>query len=632
MEESSDRKKTNQKQVVAYSKYIILVTAMAVLVAGHFYLKQSAETEPPVVPPGGPTPPTDNPIPPSSTTTKPTETPTGELLPPTEKPPVESKKIDDWLYALTEQIQDSLVLAQPSAQLSSARSAGNSTIGLAVGGAKGIDNFRENIKNDFLPLPTDITHEGLFYDYLFDTGATEACDKLFCPAYTSAIAKDPFSGQDEYFLSVGLNSGIKQADFKRKKLNLVVVLDISGSMSSPFDQYYYDQFGNRQERDTAGNREDVDKNKLRVTTEATAELLNHLNPADNLGVVLFDDDSYLAKPLRLVGDTDLAATREHLLELQPRGGTNMSAGMQTAIDQFSEYLEVDSDQFENRIIFMTDAQPNLGDVSPTGLLGLAQSAAEKKLHTTFIGIGVDFNTELIEKITKIRGSNYYSVHSPGAFKKRLDEGFDFMVTPLVFDLKLMVTAPGFEIKKVYGSPEADQATGQIMKVNTLFPSERTDGETRGGLVLLRMKRIADNKQIKLTTSYRDRNDVADSSSVNIEFVNRPEFYDNSGIRKGIALARYAGLMQNWLLVERKTNEADPPFIPPPDSYYRDGLPVIDYDFTLGRWERQSEKLRVSSEYKKLLAEFATYFEAETEAIGDQSMDRELAVIKLLADY
>jgi hypothetical protein len=41
---------------------------------------------------------------------------------------------------------------------------------------------------------------------------------------------------------VGLDSGIKVEDFKRKKLNLIILLDVSGSMSSPFDTYYYDQF------------------------------------------------------------------------------------------------------------------------------------------------------------------------------------------------------------------------------------------------------------------------------------------------------------------------------------------------------------------------------------------------------
>jgi len=30
---------------------------------------------------------------------------------------------------------------------------------------------------------------------------------------------------------------------------------------------------------------------------------------------------------------------------------------------------------------------------------------------------------------------------------------------------------GFKIEKIYGSPEANQSTGELMKVNTLFASD-----------------------------------------------------------------------------------------------------------------------------------------------------------------
>ena len=37
----------------------------------------------------------------------------------------------------------------------------------------------------------------------------------------------------------------------------------------------------------------------------------------------------------------------------------------------------------------------------------------------------------------------------------------------------------FEIEKVYGSPESSAATGEIMKVNSLFPSKvDEDGQTK----------------------------------------------------------------------------------------------------------------------------------------------------------
>jgi len=154
-------------------------------------------------------------------------------------------------------------------------------LGFSTGGAKDIGNFRENIKNNYLPLPTDVTYEGLFYDYYFDTGQTEECNKLFCPSYSYAVTRDPFSNEEEYYLSVGLNSNMKESDFQRKKLNLVIVMDISDSMKERFNLYYYDRFGRRVER--SASELNFAQTKIESAKEAVVALLDHLNRDDRLG-------------------------------------------------------------------------------------------------------------------------------------------------------------------------------------------------------------------------------------------------------------------------------------------------------------------------------------------------------------
>jgi Ca-activated chloride channel family protein len=42
-------------------------------------------------------------------------------------------------------------------------------------------------------------------------------------------------------------------------------------------------------------------------------------------------------------------------------------------------------------------------------------------------VGLDFNTELVEAMSKVRGANYFSVHTPGEFRRRLTDDFDFAV-------------------------------------------------------------------------------------------------------------------------------------------------------------------------------------------------------------
>ena len=552
------------------------------------------------------------------------------------------EKVDDWVYVPNYFYSDAMPSSFSTAKMAAAPTGGamvaEESIGFSTGGAKDVGNFRENIKQGYLPLPTDLTYEGLFYDYFFDTGKSEECDKLFCPSYSYAVSKDPFSSNDDYYLAVGLNSGMKESDFKRKKLNLVVVLDISGSMSSPFDNYYYDQFGNQQNLKVP-SLEESNKSKMEVAREAVVGLLGHLNDEDRFGMVLFDDIAYLGKPLSSIGNTDVESLKKHILELEPMNSTNMEEGMKMGTDLFKEYLNADQDEYENRIIFLTDAMPNTGDSSDEGLFGMFEKNSKNKLYTTFIGMGVDFNTELIEIITKIRGANYYSVHTADEFLKRMDDEFEYMVTPLVFNLRLILDAKGYEIEKVYGSPEASEATGELMKVNTLFPSKTEGGETRGGIVLLKLKKTAEDGNLNLSTVYEDRNGKSGSDIVEIALGEVGfEFYENSGIRKGILLARYADLMKSWMVDERKgqrqtENDRVVPFDEPSPmmpciTFERGIVPRCGF-FELGEWERQSMDLKVSAHYKELFEKFKTYFEKEMEAIGDKTLTKEIEILNLL---
>ena len=502
-------------------------------------------------------------------------------------------------------------------------------IGLAVGGAKDVNNFRENIKNGYLPEPTDITYEGLFYDYYFDTGLRESCNKLFCPSYATAIAADPYTGEEDYYLSVGLNSGLKESDFARKKLNLMVVLDISGSMSSGFDQYYYD--GNK------GGSND-NKSKMEIANETIVNLMSHLEDEDRLSVVLFDHNSYLAKPFRKVKDTDMEAIKKHVLDITPQGGTDMSAGIRQAMVEWNK-LNLKDISYDNRIIFITDAMPNSGETSEKGLFGKIRELALDRVYTTFVGVGVDLNSELINELTKVRGANYYAVHSALDFKRRLADEFDYMVTPLVFNLDLVVEAPGYEIAKVYGSPEADEATGKIMTVNTLFPSSSSGGENRGGLVLLQLKKRsgATDERIRIRTTYEDRDGQLGSDEKTFTFTNQVDTYPNTGITKGIILTRYASVLQDWLLMSRYKNLAAAQdkvrfsnMAPVGSEYYATlGIRPVAWPVRDGQWERGSRKLTVNSDYAPVFETLRDYFINAQREIGDDELLQEVDILNLL---
>jgi len=198
-------------------------------------------------------------------------------------------------------------------------------------------------------------------------------------------------------------------------------------MGANFNRYYYDT---SRRRALDGER----KSKIEIATESIVAMLSHLNGDDRFGVVLFDDRAYRAKSLRELKFTNRDAIKAHILALKERGGTDWSAGYREAIELFNK-IEPNG-EYENRIIFLTDAMPNSGELRRDRLFGLARSASDRDIHTTFIGVGVDFNSDLVEYISKVRGANYFTVNSSQEFKKLLDREFNYYgLHPLVLRFK-----------------------------------------------------------------------------------------------------------------------------------------------------------------------------------------------------
>eukprot|EP01084_Bolivina_argentea_P048188 88800_1 len=437
---------------------------------------------------------------------------------------------------------------------------GSPCIGFSVGGAKDINNFRDALKQNIVPKLSSITYTGIFYNYYFETQnnvfnqdktTTKMTDKndmiendnnetksqqtkqtnkdgniqfegdLFYPSYCYAKCKplEYFSDNNDendektnnifdYYITCGLNSNIKQTDFKRNTLNLVIVLDISGSMGSAFTS-------KRSSNNTGSKR-----SKMQIANQCLCNLLNYLDDNDRFGLVLFDSEAIVFQKLEMVKNIDLKNLKMRIKsEIKDRGGTNLECGYLKA-KELLDGINVNEDNIvrSNRIIYLTDMNPNSGITNKNGLLGLSKTFVENEIYSTFIGIGIDFNTDLVSYINKLEGCNYYSVSSQKQFKKRMNTEFEFMVTPLVFDLSLKLKSEGDSccIDSVFGSnndtneniKQGETLDFEIMNVKTLFPSKKEIGKTKGGLIVIKLKKNGNNESNKLKfeiiVTYKDK--------------------------------------------------------------------------------------------------------------------------------
>jgi Ca-activated chloride channel family protein len=520
------------------------------------------------------------------------------------------------------------------------------SIGLTVGGAQDAGNFRENIANGNLPLPSSITVEGVFSEYYFDTGDddwedAQASNKLFYPTYSFAQSPDPLctSGQeDEIWMTVGLNSDVKPQDLQRPSLNLVLAVDTSGSMGCPCGGY-------RQEHCD----DDPRKSKMQLANEAVASLLSKLRPDDCVGIVLFENTAQLLLPLTKVSELDLEGVTAQQLAVRAGGGTSMEAGFRMSAGLLYPKAEGVSGDRENRIIFLTDDMPNIGADNGDDMLSMVGRAAEKGIYTSLLGVGLDFNADVVEAMSKAKGAWYGSVKTSKSFRKRLDEEFDYMVTPLVFNLRMHLSSSSYTIDKVFGSPESELSIGQLMRINTLFPSAKDEqGQTKGGVVLLRLLRnrlsAEDTEILKLRVSYEDRCGVPDFSELAVQpsfadtsprMSDSHSFFENKGIRKAVLLARYASILRQWLIDERQTQGPDKEACCfASDAVQCQGI-FRNLQPSTSRAPEDAKQvhasLKVSRQYKVLFEKFLQHLSSEMLCLEDDSLEQERALLtKLVA--
>jgi hypothetical protein len=83
----------------------------------------------------------------------------------------------------------------------------------------------------------------------------------------------------------------------------------------------------------------------------------------------------------------------------------------------------------NRVAFLTDMLPNQGKAAWHQLYALtAEMAEQQAFFSTFVGVGIDFNDDLYERLGQLRGCNALSVYSAEEFTRLIKDGLPYLVS------------------------------------------------------------------------------------------------------------------------------------------------------------------------------------------------------------
>ncbi len=213
----------------------------------------------------------------------------------------------------------------------------------------------------------------------------------------------------EVVVKIDLNAIADRQKHRRTPLNLAVVLDKSGSMTGA---------------------------KLEKTKQAAMQLVDRLAPNDVFSLVIFSDEAWVLVPAQKVEDKE--ALKEKIESIEAGGSTALYAGVKTGARQLQEYF---SSKRINRVILLSDGLANVGPSSTRDLRRLGSDLAEKGISVTTIGVGDDYNEDLMAGLAEASDANYYYVQDteklPEIFAKELGE----LLTVAAREIRIEITCP-----------------------------------------------------------------------------------------------------------------------------------------------------------------------------------------------
>ncbi len=231
---------------------------------------------------------------------------------------------------------------------------------------------------------------------------------------------------------------------KRRPMNLAVVIDRSGSMS--------------------------DQRKMEYAKKAFATLIDQLHPNDILSLVVYDDVIDVLRRAKRVGE-DRASIKKLLDEISPRGSTNLGGGLLEGLKQAERSA---GKEYVNRVILLSDGLANVGVTDPVELERTARRYRNRSISVSSMGVGLDYNENLMMGLSESGGGNYYFIEHPASLASIVRREFDMVSSVAAQNASISLTlGENVRIANVLGCDHSDEGGTIIIPIGDLY-----SGETR----------------------------------------------------------------------------------------------------------------------------------------------------------
>ncbi len=334
------------------------------------------------------------------------------------------------------------------------------------------------------------------------------------------------------YLMAYVNAGADGQERQRRALNLSLVIDRSGSMAG---------------------------DKIDYTRQAAQLLVQNLSQRDTLSIVIYNDNvETLLEPQRIT-HKDLISQK--ISGIKPGGTTNLSGGWLEGFHHVARHMNTES---LNRVILMTDGLANRGVTQSDKLIEIARQKFGEGISTTTMGLGTDFNEDLLMDIANAGGGAFYFIESPEVAPAIFQEELNGLLSLVGQNLSIGLQRGAYvtHVRQLNAYPQSDDGLQFTYRLGDVFADDVKALLLE--LSLAPMNTLGEVEIGTLTFAYDELNEHGTqrhewSMPIRINVATSEEHFPskiNVDVRKAVLLLKAAQARQNAVLLADQRRFAD----------------------------------------------------------------------------